>query len=96
MKENEFQAKLIKDLKVRFKGCIVWKNNGNYIQGFPDILILYKNKWAALECKRCANASRRPNQEYYVDILNGMSFCKFISPENRETVLNELQQSFES
>ncbi len=92
--ERDFQAKLIKELKRRFPGCIVMKNDPCYIQGIPDLVILYKDKWAALECKKSANAKRRPNQEYYVGLMDEMSFSRFICPENKEEVLNELQQTF--
>lgn len=95
-KESKFQAKLIKDLEYLFPGCVVIKNDANYIQGFPDLLVLYKDKWAALECKRERKASHRPNQDYYVSRLNNMSYACFISPENREDVLNDLQQTFKS
>lgn len=96
MKESKFQSNLIKKIKEMFKGCIVMKTDPNYIQGIPDILILYKNKWAALENKKSANASHRPNQDYYVDLMNKMSFSSFIYPENEEAVLNELQRTFKS
>jgi hypothetical protein len=92
--ESEFQSELIKELKERFQGCIVVKNDANYIQGFPDLLVLYRNRWAALECKRNAKANRQPNQVYYIDELDQMSYASFIYPENREEVLDELQQAF--
>ncbi|HAE24269.1 MAG TPA: hypothetical protein DCG33_02920 [Prevotellaceae bacterium] len=92
--ERDFQASLIKELKRRFGGCMVMKLDPDYIQGIPDLLILYEDKWATLECKKSANASRRPNQEYYVRKMNDMSFSSFIYPENKERVLDELQQSF--
>lgn len=94
MLENKFQSKLIKDLKKIFPGCIVLKNDANYIQGIPDILVLYKNHWAALECKKSETANRQPNQEYYVNKMNNMSFAAFIFPENKKEVLDELQRSF--
>ena len=94
MKEGKSQKKLIDEIKNRFKGAIVFKTDPNYIQGFPDLIILYRDKWAALECKVGVNAKKRPNQDYYVDILNKMSFSRFVYPENKEEVLNELQQSF--
>lgn len=94
--EREFQAKLIKDLKDIFKGCLVMKLDSSYIQGIPDLLILYKDKWATLECKKSVGATKRPNQEHYVGLMNEMSFSRFICPENREEVLNELQQTFKS
>ena len=92
-KESEFQAQLIKDLKALFPGCYVLKNDPDYIQGFPDLLILYNDRWAALECKRSKNASRRPNQRYYVESLDAMSYSAFVYPENKEEVLRELQQA---
>ena len=94
MLENKFQKSLIKDLKLLFPGAIVLKNDANYLQGFPDLLVLNNDKWAALECKREGKAHRQPNQEYYVNTLNKMSYASFISPENRKEVLNDLQQTF--
>lgn len=94
--ERDFQSKLIKELKEMFKGCLVLKMDANYIQGIPDLLILYKNKWAALECKKSEKARKRPNQEYYIQIMDNMSFSRFINPSNKKEVLDALQQSFES
>lgn len=96
MLESAFQSKLIKELKKIFPGCIVLKNDSGYLQGIPDLLILYNNKWASLECKQNSKSKKRPNQEYYVDKMNEMSFSRFICPENKEEVLHELQQAFES
>ena len=94
MLERNFQANLIREIKVLFPGCMVLKNDSGYIQGIPDLLVLYKNKWATLECKKHKWESRQPNQEYYVNMMNVMSFSKFIYPENKEDVLYELQQTF--
>ena len=91
--ERDFQAKLIKELKDMFKGCIIVKNDPNYIQGIPDLLILYNDRWAALEVKKSATAHHQPNQEYYVDLMDQMSFAAFIYPENKEEILYELQQA---
>ena len=96
MLERDFQRDLIKEIKEIFPGSIVLKNDANYIQGFPDLTIFYKDKWATLECKKSRNAEQQPNQEYYVDKTNEMSFSAFIFPENKEEVLNELQQTFNS
>ena len=95
MLESKFQADLKKELQTRFPGCIVTKLDSSYIQGIPDLLVLYKDKWATLECKKSANAKKQPNQPYYVDKMNEMSFSRFIYPENKEEILNELQQAFE-
>ena len=94
MKENKFQSNLKKELKNKFPGCIITKLDSGDIQGIPDLLILYKDKWATLENKRNAKASKQPNQEYYVNKMNKMSFSRFIYPENKETVLNELEEMF--
>jgi hypothetical protein len=94
--ENAYQPKLILKIRNLLPGCIILKNDPNYIQAFPDLLILYKNKWAALETKRETNASRRPGQDYYIRKLNNMSYAAFVYPENEEEILNELQQAFGS
>lgn len=96
MLESKFQAQLIRELKRMFPGCVVMKTDPTYIQGIPDLLILFNDKWATLECKKNAGAKKQPNQEYYVGRMNEMSFSRFICPENKEKVLNELQQTFQS
>lgn len=94
MLENKFQANLIKELKQMFEGCIVMKSDSSYIQGIPDLLVLYKNMWASLEVKKSKSAKRQPNQEYYIGLMNKMSFARIICPENKEEVLRDLQQTF--
>lgn len=100
-RENRYQASLIKRIKERFPGCIVIKAPSNYIQGIPDLLILYRDHWAALECKRGLKEVEtaryhEANQDYYVQLMNDMSFASFISPEIESEVLDAVQQSFES
>lgn len=92
--ENKFKTELCREIEEIFPGSIVIHLDPNERQGIPDILILYKNKWAALEGKRSAKAAHRPNQDYYVDIMNKMSFSAFIYPENKEEVLSDLQRAF--
>ena len=92
-KENKFQADLIKELKQLFPGCMILKNDANYIQGIPDLTIFYNDRWAALECKKNRTAGHRPNQDYYVKKMDEMSFARFIYPENKEEIINELQQA---
>ena len=94
MLENKFQSNLIKEIKDTFDGCIVMKNDASYIQGIPDLLVLYKNKWASLECKKNSRAKKQPNQEYYVERMDQMSFSRFICPENKDVVLTELHYYF--
>lgn len=92
--ESGFQDKLIKELKEMFPGCMTFKMD--QIQGIPDLLILYKDKWASLECKRGTRSKKQPNQEYYVELMNGMSFSRFINKDNKEEVLRDLQSTFEA
>lgn len=92
--ERSFQSQLIRELKRRFSGCIVTKLDSSHIQGIPDLLILWGKHWATLEVKRKATAHRQPNQEHYVNLMNDMSFSRFVYPENKEEVLNELEQAF--
>ena len=94
MIESEFQSELIKELKREFPGCIVLKNDPNYIQGIPDLIVLFKDKWVALEAKKSETAPHRPNQDYYISLMNEMSYARFIYPENKEEILDELQQTF--
>lgn len=92
--ENNFQSKLKKEIKSMFPGCIVTKMDSGDIQGIPDLLILCGDKWATLECKKSKLAKRQPNQEYYVNNMNSMSYSRFIYPENKDEVLNELREKF--
>lgn len=94
--ERDFQSNLVKELKGIFNGCIITKLDPTYIQGIPDLLILFGEKWATLECKKSKNAHRRPNQGYYVDKMNKMSFSSFIYPENKIEVIEQLKQHFNS
>ena len=94
MLENRFKTKLNNELRDLFPGCIILHMDPNEIQGIPDILVLYKNKWAALEGKKSLTASVRPNQEYYVDLMDRMSFASFICPENKDEVLDALYLYF--
>ena len=90
--ESGFQDRLIADLKEMFPGCMIFKMD--QIQGIPDLLILYGKRWASLENKKSVTAKHQPNQEYYVDLMNKMSFSRFICPENKEEVLTELRKTF--
>ena len=94
MLESEFQNKLIQELKRMFKGCIVTKLDSSHIQGIPDLLILYNDKWATLECKKSVRAKKQPKLEYFFGRLIDMSFSSFICPEYKVEVLLDLQQAF--
>lgn len=90
MRESKFQAKLIKDIKERLPECIVLKNDPTYLQGIPDLTVFNNDRWATLEVKKSANASHQPNQDYYVEMMDRMSFSRFVYPENRDAVFSDL------
>ena len=94
--ESKFQKELIDEIKREYPGCIILKNDPDYIQGFPDWTILWEDKWAVLEAKRDKNSRKQPNQEHYVEKLDGMSFSRFVYPENKEEVLNERRKTIKS
>lgn len=94
MLESEFQAKLIKKLKALYPGCEILKNDANYKQGFPDLLIMFGKHYAVLECKASKDEPYRPNQEWYLDKIAGMSFSATIYPENEREILSALDEFF--
>ena len=94
--ESKFQSKLIKEIKKLFPGCLIIKSDPEFREGIPDLFIFFNDRWAALEVKRSKKASHRPLQDYYVEKCNEMSFARFIFPENKTEVLNDLERSFRS
>lgn len=99
MRENSFQPQFIKRLESLFPGCVVLKNDSEYRQGIPDLLMLWRKHWAAFEVKRRrprSSADFEPNQEYYIDLLDAMSFAACVYPENEEEVLDALQRQFQT
>jgi hypothetical protein len=94
MREATYQANLIKKLQKMFPGCFILKNDPSVNQGVPDLLILFKDKWAMLEVKQSETSPERPNQPYFVKLFNKMSFASFIHPKNEKQVLHDLQSTF--
>lgn len=92
--ESKFQSDLIKKIKKIFPGCIVLKNDADYLQGVPDLTVYYGPKYAMLECKRSEHEHRRPNQTYYVNYVNNMAYSSFVYPDNEQQVLDELIDYF--
>jgi len=95
MLESQFQAELIKDIEFLFPGCVILKNDSGYRQGFPDLTVLWHERWAVLECKRSARAPYQPNQEWYLDKLAALSFATTVYPENKKDVLTFLKEFFD-
>ena len=94
VRENKYQAGLIKRLTARFPHCMILKNDSSYLQGVPDLIVLDGDLWAMLEVTASAKASHQPNQDYYVEKLDHMGFARFVYPENETAVLNELDAYF--
>ena len=93
-KENDYQAGLIIRISEALPGCFILKNDSSYLQGIPDLTILYGDRWAILEVKRARPRNYKdyePNQEWYLEKFNAMSFATTIFPENEEEVLHDLQ-----
>ena len=93
MLENKFKTNLIKEIEERLPGAMIFHLDPTERQGIPDLLVLYKDRWGALEGKKEKNAHHQPNQDYYNDLMNSMSFSRFIYPENKEEVLYDLERS---
>jgi hypothetical protein len=94
MRESDYQAKLIKELRDFFPGCVILKNDTAYLQGIPDLAVFYNHNWAMLEVKTSENAHHRPNQDHWIEVLDDMSFAAYIYPDNEEEVLDALQAAF--
>lgn len=94
--EAKFQSDFVKELKETFPGCFITKLDSGHTQGVPDLLLLHGKHWATLEIKKSKDAKHQPNQDDYVALMNSMSYSSFVYPENKEVVLNELQQAFGS
>jgi len=94
MRESEYQSKLIKKLRLLFPGCVILKNDPGYLQGVPDLVIFYGNRYAFLEVKAAKTAPVQPNQRYYVELLNEMSFAAFICPSTESEILDALERAF--
>jgi len=94
MRESAYQRLVIERLEYEFPGCVILKNDPNYIQGMPDLLVLYQDRWAMLEVKASRESPTRPNQEYYISLLSQMSYAAFVYPEIEDRVFYELQLTF--
>lgn len=96
MLESKYQALIIERLQAVFPDCIILKNDEQLFQGIPDLLVLNGPWWAMLEVKPSARSRHRPNQDYWVDVLDRMSFAAFIFPENEDEVFDALEHSYQA
>lgn len=93
MTESEYQARLIKKLRRMFPECVILKNDPSYLQGIPDLVIFYGVRYAFLEVKASETTKVQPNQPYYIELLNSMSFAAFIYPSIEKEVLRALDRA---
>ncbi|QEQ93945.1 VRR-Nuc domain protein [Streptomyces phage Kardashian] len=93
MTEAKYQSELIKKLRLLFPDCVILKNDPGYLQGVPDLVIFNGDRYAFLEVKASETSPTRPNQVYYVELFNKMSFADFIHPSNEEEVLSALRRA---
>lgn len=96
MNESAFTRRVLSRIEDMFPGCQIIRGDASIQQGIPDYFILWGPCWASLEFKKSPKAGRQPNQEYFVRLLNEMSFAAFIDPESEEEVLHALEQAFEN
>jgi len=94
MLESSFKTVILERIKKLYPDIIILKNDSGYLQGIPDWLFLLGDTWFSLEIKRSEDSPVRPNQPYYVERMNQMSFSAFVYPENAEEVLDEIQRAF--
>lgn len=92
MREAEFQSNLIEKIELLLPGCLITKNDANYIQGLPDLTVFYRDRWAFLEVKASEKSRERPNQRYYIEKWSEHSFAAFVYPENETSILTALSQ----
>ena len=90
--EGRFKEEFNKDLNFLLPDIVIVKNDEQMLQGIPDQLVLYRDRWAMLEFKASANAAVQPNQRYYIGLFNSMSYAAFVYPENGDDILEELQR----
>lgn len=90
--ESAFQNDtVIKAIKQHIPDALILKNDPTYLQGVPDLTIIHGSRCAMLEVKRDAKASRRPNQEYYIQYIRERGgFASFIHPGNLDEVLDNM------
>lgn len=95
--EADYKSGLHERIKDLLPGCWVLINDEQTCPGIPDTLVLWGPHYAFLEVKRkkpTRASDWRPNQEWYLDELDEMSFAACIYPENEGEILYALQEAF--
>lgn len=90
MLESKFKTRLRNRIEKEFPGAIVMHTNPVERRGAPDLVVLYKDKWVALEGKQESKSSHRPLQDYRVEEWNKLSFARFVEPSNEQDVIDDM------
>lgn len=96
MLESEFKRKFKNMLEQSYPGCVLVDINPEQFRSFPDLLFLYDKFWATFEMKRTVGSAVRPNQPYWVEKLDNMSFSRFVEPGTAKEVLDDLARAIQS
>lgn len=90
MSEAVLQGKIVKYLKSM--GCYVIKTTpGPGVPvGCPDIIFLKDGFWGGLEVKASKTSRFQPLQKQTIELLDNMSWCKPVFPENWDAIKLEL------
>ena len=98
-KEGDYQKDIIDRIKKALPGAIVMKNDSSYIQGIPDLTVIYGGKYAMLEVKKSYYDfvhNQQANQKDYIRKFRDWgAFSFFIYPEVDADVFEELIRYFE-
>lgn len=92
--ESETERNFKQDMNRRLPGGWWVKGNSQMQQGIPDQTFYYGPRWAMFEFKRAENSDLQENQDWFIDMFNEMSYARFVSPENYNEVLDEVQEAF--
>lgn len=91
--ESSYQNYLVQHLENLYPDALVMKNDPNYRQGIPDIIVLIGSTYGIFEVKRSSNEHHQPNQDWYVNhICDCGGFASFIYPENETQVLESFNR----
>jgi hypothetical protein len=95
MLESQFKRHVKKRITERFPNLDLDFIDTAY-RSMPDTFVIGPGVWAALEFKQSEDSSHRPNQDYHILRLNKKGYATYVSPENVEEVLDELEILFSS
>lgn len=96
LQERDYQKGLIQRIHSLLPRSVVLKNDPNYMQGIPDLVVFNGDRYAMLEVKTGPKAPHQPNQDYYVEWFDSQGvFSAFVYPENEEEILDAMERSLQ-